>query len=61
MGPAPVVSIRSNIAPRSPFGFTGKAGRAAHALTTAVFTFTLAVGAPVLAPAPTHAVNPIAT
>ena len=62
MGPAPVVSIRSNAAPRSPFGFVGRAGRAARALTTAASALALAVGAlTVVAPAPTHAADPITT
>ncbi len=42
-------------APRSPFGFVGRAGRAARALTTAVSALALAVGALTLAPAPAHA------
>lgn len=61
MGPAPVVSISSNAAPRSPFVFVGRAGRAARALTTAASAFTLAVGALTLAPAPAHAADPITT
>ena len=61
MGPAPVVSISSNAAPRSPFGFVGRAGRAARALTTAASTLVLAAGALTLAPAPTHAADPITT
>lgn len=61
MGPAPVVSIRSNAAPRSPFGFVGRAGRAARALTTAASALALAVGALTLAPAPAHAADPITT
>ena len=61
MGPAPVVSISSNAAPRSPFGFVGRAGRAARALTTAASALTLAVGALTLAPAPAHAADPITT
>ena len=48
-------------APRSPFGFVGRAGRAARALTTAVSALTLAVGALTLAPAPAHAADPITT
>ena len=52
MGSAPVVSISSNAAPRSPFGFVG---RAARALTTAASTLVLAAGALTLAPAPAHA------
>mgnify|MGYP000983542701 CR=1 FL=1 len=61
MGPAPVVSISSNAAPRSPFGFVGRAGRAARALTTAASALTLAAGALTLAPAPAHAADPITT
>ena len=48
-------------APRSPFGFVGRAGRAARALTTAASALTLAVGALTLAPAPAHAADPITT
>ena len=49
-------------APRSPFGFVGRAGRAARALTTAASALALAVGAlTVVAPAPTHAADPITT
>ena len=48
-------------APRSPFGFVGRAGRAARALTTAVSALALAVGALTLAPAPAHAADPITT
>ena len=55
MGPPPVVSIRSNAAPRSPFGFVGRAGRAARALTTAVAALALAVGALTVVPAPAQA------
>ena len=61
MGPAPVVSTHSNAAPRSPFGFVGRAGRAARALTTAASALALAVGALALAPAPAHAADPITT
>ena len=61
MGPAPVVSISSNAAPRSPFAFVGRAGRAARALTTAASALALAVGALTVAPAPTHAADPITT
>ena len=61
MGPAPVVSISSNAAPRSPFAFVGRAGRAARALTTAVSALALAAGALILAPTPTHAADPITT
>ena len=61
MGPAPVVSISSNAAPRSPFSFVGRAGRAARALTTVASALTLAVGALTLAPAPAHAADPITT
>ena len=59
MGPAPVVSIHSNAAPRSPFSFVGRAGRAARALTTAASALALAVGALTLTPAPAHAADPI--
>ena len=55
MGSAPVVSISSNAAPRSPFGFVGRAGRAARALTTAVSALALAVGALTVVPAPAQA------
>ena len=55
MGSAPVVSIRSNAAPRSPFGFVGRAGRAARALTTAVSALALALGALTVVPAPAQA------
>ena len=61
MGSAPVVSIRSNAAPRSPFGFVGRAGRAARALTTAASALALAVGVLTLAPAPARAADPITT
>ena len=55
MGPAPVVNISSNAAPRSPFAFVGRAGRAARALTTAVSALALAVGALTVVPAPAQA------
>ena len=61
MGSAPVVSISSNAAPRSPFAFVGRAGRAARALTTAASALALAVGALTMAPAPAHAADPITT
>ena len=61
MGPPPVVSLSSNAAPRSPFGFVGRAGRAARALTTAASVLALAVGALTVAPAPAHAADPITT
>ena len=48
-------------APRSPFAFVGRAGRAARALTTAASALALAVGALTVAPAPTHAADPITT
>ena len=48
-------------APRSPFGFVGRAGRAARALTTAASALALAAGALTLAPAPAHAADPITT
>ena len=50
-----MVSISSNAAPRSPFAFVGRAGRAARALTTAASALVLAAGALTLAPAPTYA------
>ena len=55
MGPPPVVSIRSNAVPRSPFAFVGRAGRVARALTTAVSALALAVGALTVVPAPAQA------
>ena len=61
MGPAPVVSVSSNAAPRSPFAFVGRAGRAARALTTAASALALAIGALTVAPAPAHAADPITT
>ena len=42
-------------APRSPFSFVGRAGRAARALTTVASALALAVGVLTLAPAPAHA------
>ena len=48
-------------APRSPFSFVGRAGRAARALTTAASALALAVGALAVAPAPAHAADPITT
>ena len=48
-------------APRSPFAFVGRAGRAARALTTAASALALAIGALTLAPAPAHAADPITT
>ena len=42
-------------APRSPFSFVGRAGRAARALTTAASALALAAGVLTLAPAPAHA------
>ena len=48
-------------APRSPFGFVGRAGRAARALVTAASALALAAGALTLAPAPAHAADPITT
>ena len=56
-----MVSISSNAAPRSPFSFVGRAGRAARALTTAVSALALTVGVLALAPAPAHAADPITT
>ena len=48
-------------APRSPFGFVVRAGRAARALTTAASALALAIGALTVAPAPAHAADPITT
>ena len=48
-------------APRSPFSFVRRAGRAARALTTAASALALAVGALAVAPAPAHAADPITT
>ena len=48
-------------APRSPFSFVGRAGRAARALVTAASALALAAGALALAPAPAHAADPITT
>ena len=48
-------------APRSPFSFVGRAGRAARALVTAASALALAAGALTLAPAPAHAADPITT
>ena len=48
-------------APRSPFGFVGRAGRAARALTTTFSALALAVGVLTLAPAPARAADPITT
>ena len=48
-------------APRSPFGFVGRAGRAARALTTAASALTLAAGALAVTPVPAHAADPITT
>ena len=42
-------------APRSPFSFVGRAGRAARALTTVASSLALAAGVLALAPAPAHA------
>ena len=42
-------------APRSPFSFVGRAGRAARALTTIASALVLAAGALTLAPAPAPA------
>ena len=58
----PLVQACAQPAPRSPFGFVGRAGRAARALTTAASALALAVGAlTVVAPAPAHAADPITT
>ena len=48
-------------APRSPFGFVGRAGRAARVLTTTFSALALAVGVLTLAPAPARAADPITT
>ena len=48
-------------APRSPFSFVGRAGRAARALTTIASALALAAGALTLVPAPAHAADPITT
>ena len=53
--------LRAQPAPRSPFCFVGRAGRAARALTTVASALTLAVGALTVAPAPAHAADPITT
>ena len=50
-----MVSLFSHAAPRSPFSFVGRAGRAARALTTVASALALAAGALTLAPAPAHA------
>ena len=57
----PLVQACAQPAPRSPFGFVGRAGRAARALTTAASALALAVGALTVAPAPAHAADPITT
>ena len=46
-------------APRAPFGFVGRAGRAARALVTAACALALAMGALTLAPTPAQAADPI--
>ena len=48
-------------APRSPFCFVGRAGRAARAPPSVASALTLAVGALTVAPAPAHAADPITT
>ena len=50
-----MVSLSSHAAPRSPFSFVGRAGRAARALTTVASALALAAGALTVAPAPAHA------
>ena len=50
-----MVSLSSHAAPRSPFSFVGRAGRAARALTTVASALALAAGVLTLAPAPAHA------
>ena len=47
--------LRAQPAPRSPFCFVGRAGRAARALVTAVSALALAVGALTVVPAPAQA------
>ena len=56
-----MVSLSSHAAPRSPFSFVGRAGRAARALTTVASALVLAAGTLTLAPAPAHAADPITT
>ena len=56
-----MVSLSSHAAPRSPFSFVGRAGRAARALTTVASALALAAGTLTLAPAPAHAADPITT
>ena len=56
-----MVSLSSHGAPRAPFSFVGRAGRAARALTTVASALALAVGVLTLAPAPAHAADPITT
>ena len=56
-----MVSLSSHGAPRSPFSFVGRAGRAARALTTVASALVLAAGTLTLAPAPAHAADPITT
>ena len=51
----------AHAAPRSPFSFVGRAGRAARALTTVASALALAAGTLTLAPAPAHAADPITT
>ena len=50
-----MVSPSSHAAPRSPFSFVVRAGRAARALTTVASALALAAGVLTLAPAPAHA------
>ena len=50
-----MVSLSSHAAPRSPFSFVGRAGRAARALTTVASALALAVGVLTLVPAPARA------
>ena len=50
-----MVSLSSHAAPRSPFSFVGRAGRAARALTTVASALALAAGVLALVPAPAHA------
>ena len=50
-----MVSLSFHPAPRSPFSFVGRAGRAARALATVASALVLAAGALALVPAPAHA------
>ncbi len=52
LGSASMVILSSNAAPRSPFAFVRRAGRAARALTSVFSALALAVGALTVAPTP---------